>query len=106
MAYCDAKSKTSRTRSNQKECKPSPHRRRARRTRRDSQTVSGESLSLTGDGWEETDRSIPPGIPAGGIVAQLIEETIQEIEENRKYGDRLQARLLTLYGLKSSLDKE
>ena len=106
MMRCYAKGKTPRTRTNQEKCGASPHRRRDRRTGRDSQAISGEPLAPTGNGREETDRAFPTGVPAGGIVAQLIEETIQEIEENRKYGDRLQARLLTLYGLKSSLDKE
>lgn len=106
MAYCNAKSKTPRTRSNQEKRQLGFDGRRARRTRRYSQTVSGEPFPPLGDGWKETDRTFPTGVPAGGIVAQLIDETIQEIEENRKYGDRLQARLLTLYGLKSSLEKE
>lgn len=106
MAYCNAKSKTPRTRSNQEKCQLSSDGRRARRTRRYSQTVSGESFPSLGDGREETDTSFSPGFPVGGIVAQLIEQTVLEIEENQKHGDRLQARLLTLYGLKSSLEKE
>lgn len=106
MMRCYAKGKTPRTRTNQEECRVSPNRRRDRRTGRNSQTISSEPLPSVGDGREETNTSLTPGFLAGGIVAQLIEQTVQEIEENQKHGDRLQARLLTLYGLKSSLEKE
>lgn len=106
MLRCYAKGKTPRTRTNQEECGVSPNRRRDRRTGRNSQAISSEPLPPTGDGGEKTNTDISPRLPVGGIVAQLIEQTVLEIEENQKHGDRLQARLLTLYGLKSSLEKE
>lgn len=104
MAYNNAQSETSRTRTDKEECEPSADPRQLGGTRHSSSTVWGEPISPSGNDWSATNTFDNPGdVFVGGTVQQLIAETRSEIQEIEDRGEKLRKRLTQLEDLVNRL---